>query len=100
MKCCFAMRPHSRKKKSLTKCDKPTFMQNMMQQISGNANVTTSRDGILITHHGEGTDLIDKAIQNNGQLPEGVQPVIQRSAPVNRATPTGGTPDATKTSGT
>src|SRR5436853_3096801 len=80
-------------KKSLPTCEKPTFMQNMMQQITGNAGVTTSRDGILITHHGEGTDLIDKAIQNNGQLPEGVQPVIQRSAPVSRTT----SPPATTT---
>jgi len=74
-------------KKSMPTCDKPTFMQNMMQQITGNANVTTSHEGILITRHGEGTDLIDKAIQNNGQLPEGVQPVIQRSAPVSRTSP-------------
>jgi hypothetical protein len=72
----------------------------MMQQITGNANVTTSHEGILITRHGEGTDLIDKAIQNNGQLPEGVQPVIQRSAPVSRTspqpTPTTTAPDSTR----
>ncbi len=74
-------------KKSLPTCEKPTFMQNMMQQISGTANVTTSHDGILITKHGEGTDLIDKAIANNGQLPEGVQPVTQRSAPRPPANP-------------
>lgn len=86
-------------KKNLPTCDKPTFMQNMMQQITGNANVTTSHDGILITHHGEGTDLIDRAIQNNGQLPEGVQPVIQRTQPVSRtAQPTTNTtaPDTTR----
>jgi len=68
-------------------CEKPTFMQNMMQQISGTANVTTSHDGILITRHGEGNDLIDKAIANNGILPEGVQPVTQRSAPRAPANP-------------
>jgi len=68
-------------KKNLPPCEKPGFMQNVMQQITGNANVTTSTDGILITRHGEGTDLIDKAIENNGQLPEGVQPTIQRTAP-------------------
>ncbi len=86
-------------KKNLPTCDKPTFMQNMMQQITGSANVTTSHDGILITHHGEGTDLIDRAIQNNGQLPEGVQPVIQRTQPVSRtAQPTTNatTPDTTR----
>ena len=73
-------------KKNLPPCEKPGFMANVMQQVSGSANVTTSHDGILITKHGEGTDLIDKAIQNNGQLPEGVQPVIQRSAPATRET--------------
>jgi hypothetical protein len=40
----------------------------MMQQITGSANISTSNNGILITRHGEGTDLIDKAIQNNGQI--------------------------------
>ena len=78
-------------KKNLPVCEKPTFMQNMMQQISGNANVTTSRDGILITRKGEGNDLIDKAIANNGQLPDnGLQPVIQRDParrPVIQPTP-------------
>jgi outer membrane protein assembly factor BamD len=73
-------------KKNLPTCEKPTFMQNVMQQISGSANVTTSNDGILITRHGEGSDLIDKAIANNGQLPEGVEPVYQRSTPRQPAT--------------
>src|SRR5437764_6350737 len=59
-------------KKDLPTCDKPGFMANMMQQLTGSANVTTGRDGILITHKGEGTDLIDKAIANGGQLPENV----------------------------
>ncbi len=79
-------------KKDLPTCEKPTFMQNVMQQISGNANVTTSHDGILITKKGEGNDLIDKAIANNGQLPDnGLQPVIQRAParqPVSQPTPT------------
>src|ERR1043165_7917565 len=65
-------------KKDIAPCEKLGFMANMMQQISGNANVTTNHDGILITHNGEGTDLIDKAIANNGELPENVQPAIQR----------------------
>ncbi|HEV2904605.1 MAG TPA: outer membrane protein assembly factor BamD, partial [Pyrinomonadaceae bacterium] len=68
-------------KKDLPPCEKPGFMANLMQQISGSAGVTTSRDGILITRDGDGTDLIDKAISNNGELPENVQPVIQRTTP-------------------
>jgi len=64
-------------KKSLAPCEKPGFVANMKQQVTGSANVTTSNDGILITRHGDGTDLIDKAIQNNGQVPEGAVPVFQ-----------------------
>ena len=79
-------------KKNLPVCEKLTFMQNMMQQISGSANVTTSHDGILITKKGEGNDLIDRAISNNGQIPEGVlQPVIQKAPArpqVNQPAPT------------
>jgi outer membrane protein assembly factor BamD len=68
-------------KKDLPPCEKLGFMANLVQQITGSAGVTTSRDGILITRDGEGTDLIDKAITNNGELPENVQPVIQRTTP-------------------
>ena len=68
-------------KKDLPPCEKLGFMANFMQQISGNAGVTTSRDGILITREGEGTDLIDRAIANDGELPENIQPVIQRTTP-------------------
>jgi outer membrane protein assembly factor BamD len=74
-------------KKNLPACEKAGFMANMMQQITGSANVTTSHDGILITKHGEGNDLIDQAIANNGTLPEGVQPVIQRTAPARQVVP-------------
>ena len=64
-------------KKNLSPCEKPGFVANMKQQVTGIANITTSSDGILITRHGEGTDLIDKAIQNNGQVPEGAVQVFQ-----------------------
>lgn len=87
-------------KKNLPPCEKPGFMQNMMQQITGSAEVTTSHDGILITKKGEGNDLIDEAIKNNGVLPEGVQPVIQRTQParvVAPTTPAGGSNDNKKT---
>ncbi|HXM50700.1 MAG TPA: outer membrane protein assembly factor BamD [Pyrinomonadaceae bacterium] len=85
-------------KKTLPPCEKLTFTQNLMQQISGSANVTTSHDGILITKKGEGNDLIDRAIANNGQIPAtGVQPVIQRAParqPISQPTPTT-SPEAT-----
>jgi outer membrane protein assembly factor BamD len=88
-------------KKSLPQCEKPSFTQNLMQQVTGSANVSTSHDGILITRHGEGTDLIDKAIANNGQLPEGVQPYIQRDPPKQKTPPAnnsnGTAPDSSAT---
>src|SRR5262245_44197342 len=85
-------------KKNLAPCEKQGFVANMKQQVTGSPNVTTSHDGILITKHGEGTDLIDKAIANNGQLPEGVQPYIQRDPARNKpAPPPETTPDATTT---
>src|SRR5262249_45108457 len=76
--------PDPIKKNLPSSCERQGFVGNVMQQVSGSANVTTSHDGILITRHGEGTDLIDKAIANNGELPEGVQPTIQRTEPQKR----------------
>jgi outer membrane protein assembly factor BamD len=85
-------------KKDLPPCEKPGFMADLMQQITGSAGVTTSRDGILITREGEGVDLIDRAIANDGELPENVQPVIQRTTPttsVSERPRTTQTPSAT-----
>ena len=55
-------------------CSKRTpqsFMGNLMQQVSGRADVTVNKNGILISKDGkEGTDLIDEALKYNGQLPD------------------------------
>jgi outer membrane protein assembly factor BamD len=91
-------------RKNLAPCERPGFVANMKQQVTGSANISTSSDGILITRHGEGTDLIDKAIQNNGQVPEGAVPVFQTNkqpAPVNdnkQSTPAKTTAPQTKSS--
>jgi outer membrane protein assembly factor BamD len=59
-----------------------SFMGNLMQQVSGKANVTVSRDGILISKDSkEGSDLIDEALKYNGQLPARTTP----NAPTNRS---------------
>lgn len=61
-----------------------SFMGNLMQQVSGRADITVDKDGVLISKNGkEGTDLIDEAVKYNGQLPANATPV----APVNRSTP-------------
>lgn len=60
-----------------------SFMGNLMQQVSGKANVTVTRDGILISKDSkEGSDLIDEALKYNGQLPARTTP----DAPTNRRT--------------
>src|SRR5919112_736475 len=47
-----------------------SFMGNLMQQVSGRADVTTNKNGILISKDGkEGSDLIDEALRYNGTLP-------------------------------
>jgi len=47
-----------------------SFMGNLMQQVSGRADVTVNKNGILISKDGkEGTDLIDEALRYNGTLP-------------------------------
>jgi outer membrane protein assembly factor BamD len=58
------------------------LISSLMQEISGKANVTTTKDGILIRKDSKaGTDLIDEAIRYNGQLPANATP----SAPVQRS---------------
>jgi outer membrane protein assembly factor BamD len=59
-----------------------SFMGNLMQQVSGKADVTTNKNGILISKDGkEGTDLIDEALRYNGSLPEMTTP----DAPTQRS---------------
>jgi len=54
-----------------SKRQQQSFMGNLMQQVSGRADVTVNKNGILISKDGkEGTDLIDEALKYNGTLPE------------------------------
>jgi outer membrane protein assembly factor BamD len=60
----------------------PGFVGSLMQQVTGKADVTVNRDGILISKDGKaGSDLIDEALKYNGQLPENLTP----SAPTQRS---------------
>ena len=70
-------------KKNLPECPQLSFTQNLLQQVTGSANVTVNKDGILISKDEKGNDLIDKAIANNGQLPSNETPLapVQRTAP-------------------
>jgi outer membrane protein assembly factor BamD len=61
-----------------------SFMGNLMQQVSGRADITVNKNGILISKEGkEGTDLIDEALRYNVTLPAQTTP----DAPTQRSTP-------------
>jgi outer membrane protein assembly factor BamD len=83
-----------------------SFMGNLMQQVSGRADVTVNKNGILISKDGkEGSDLIDEALRYNGTLPALTTPDAPRTIkpaadPKTRnatsgAAPTASTPAAT-----
>ena len=82
-----------------TKRERQGMLGNLWQQVSGRADVTVDKDGILISKDSkEGSDLIDQAIKYNGSLPENLTPQapVQRSRPA--PTPTDSKP-ANKTNG-
>jgi outer membrane protein assembly factor BamD len=73
-----------------------SFVGNLMQQVSGRADVTVNKNGILISKDGkEGTDLIDEALKYNGQLPEKRTP----DAPTQRSPRTNAPAPATSANG-
>ncbi len=75
--------PESVPNKCGAKPDHPGFVGNLMQEVSGRADITVDKNGILISKDGKpGNDLIDEAVKYNGQLPANVTP----SAPVQRST--------------
>ena len=64
--------------------ERPSFTKALLTQIAGSANVNVSKDGILISHDSKSTtDLIDKAIANQGEIPSNETP----NAQVNRTAP-------------
>jgi outer membrane protein assembly factor BamD len=65
-----------------SKRQQQSFMGNLMQQVSGKADVTVNKNGILISKDGkEGADLIDQALKYNGQLPAKLTPDAPTTAP-------------------
>lgn len=63
-------------RKALPRPERPGFVGNLMQQVTGRVDVTVRKDGILIRKDSkEGSDLIDQALKYNGQLPENTTPL-------------------------
>ena len=59
-----------------------------MQQVSGKAEVSFNKDGVLISKDGkDGNDLIDEALKYNGELPENRIPVAPVQKNTSRAQP-------------
>jgi outer membrane protein assembly factor BamD len=74
----------------------PGLVGSLWQEVSGRADVTVDKDGILISKDSkEGQDLIDEAIKYNGSLPTNVTP----RTPVQRSTRPQATPPKTQTTG-
>src|SRR5215213_8401189 len=59
-----------------SKRQQQSFMGNLLQQVSGKADVSVNKDGILISKEGKegGADLIDEALRYNGTLPATTTP--------------------------
>ena len=81
-------------RKNVMPAARPGFMNSLMQQVSGKADVSVRPDGILISKDKkEGrNDLIDEAIKYNGQLPTNVTPQAPTQRTNNRPTPANNTP--------
>ena len=64
--------------------DRPGLMGSLMSEMLGTINITVNKNGVLISKDkNEGNDLIDKAIQRGGTLPDDATPAapVQRTAP-------------------
>jgi outer membrane protein assembly factor BamD len=70
-------------KKEMPKPERPGMMAKLLTEVVGSAHVTVNNNGVLISKDGKaGSDLIDEAIANQGQLRTVTPvPVEQRRQP-------------------
>jgi outer membrane protein assembly factor BamD len=69
---------------NLVEPERPGLMGNLVSQVLGTIDITVNKNGVLISKEkNEGNDLIDKAIQRGGTLPDDATP----NAPVQRTAP-------------
>lgn len=64
--------------------ERPGLMGSLVSEVLGTVNITVNKNGVLISKDkNEGDDLIDKAIQRGGTLPDDATPTapVQRTAP-------------------
>jgi outer membrane protein assembly factor BamD len=60
-----------------------SLTQKLITEILGTTPVTVDKNGVIINKDGKGGDLIDRALENGGQLPSNITPTapVQRRAP-------------------
>lgn len=64
------------------KPERPGTMTKLLTEVTGTANVTVDKNGVLISKDGKaGSDLIDEAIARGGQLPSVIKPVEHNRRP-------------------
>jgi hypothetical protein len=76
---------------------RPGLMGNLVSEMLGTITITVNKNGVLISKDkNEGADLIDKAIQRGGTLPDDATPTapVQRTAPARTFGQTTSTPPA------
>ncbi|MGB7924998.1 MAG: outer membrane protein assembly factor BamD, partial [Pyrinomonadaceae bacterium] len=64
--------------------ERPGMMGTLVSEVLGTIDITVNKNGVLISKEkNEGNDLIDKAIQRGGTLPDDATPTapVQRTAP-------------------
>lgn len=80
------------------KPEKASFTQRILTEVTGSADVTVNKNGVIISKSDKGGDLIDVAIRNQGNLPETETPTapVQRRPPARPPVPSSSpaTPDS------
>jgi outer membrane protein assembly factor BamD len=64
--------------------EKPGMVSKLLTEVTGYANVTVDKNGVLISKDKDKGDLLDQVIANQGILPDNATPV---TAPLNRRAP-------------
>jgi outer membrane protein assembly factor BamD len=64
--------------------EKPGVVSKLLTEVTGYANVTVDKNGVLINKEKDKGDLLDQVIANQGVLPDNATPV---TAPLNRRPP-------------
>ncbi|HEX8175621.1 MAG TPA: outer membrane protein assembly factor BamD [Pyrinomonadaceae bacterium] len=71
-------------KSKIPEPEKPGMVAKLLTEVTGYANVTVDKNGVLISKDKEKGDLLDQVIANQGSLPDSSIPV---TAPLNRRAP-------------